>query len=298
MKKKILLLFLVVTVMLLPIGCNSNDINEETSVSLPSQSEAVEQSDSQALPTETTTTTAAPSSSTISTSNQSTIHSSLSLIEATVTRVVDGDTIKVTLEGKEETVRLTGVDTPETKHPSKPVEPYGPEASEFTKNTLAGKKVFLELDVQPRDRYGRILAYVWLSKPANDSDQEVRQKLFNAHLLLRGYGQQLTIPPNVKYADLFRTYVKEARERKAGLWGLGSNDTSNEVKTTSTPTNSSTATTTGPGPNGETIKGNINSKGEKIYHVPGGQFYEKTVPEAWFFTEEEARSAGFRASKR
>ena len=54
----------------------------------------------------------------------------------------------------------------------------------------------------------------------------------------------------------------------------------------------------GPGPNGETIKGNINSKGEKIYHVPGGQFYDKTQPEAWFFTEEEARAAGYRASKR
>ncbi len=54
----------------------------------------------------------------------------------------------------------------------------------------------------------------------------------------------------------------------------------------------------GPGPNGETIKGNINSKGEKIYHVPGGQFYDKTQPEAWFFTEEEARAAGYRPSKR
>lgn len=54
----------------------------------------------------------------------------------------------------------------------------------------------------------------------------------------------------------------------------------------------------GPGPNGETIKGNINSKGEKIYHVPGGQFYDKTVPEAWFFTEADARAAGYRASRR
>ncbi|QGG48048.1 thermonuclease family protein [Heliorestis convoluta] len=61
---------------------------------------------------------------------------------------------------------------------------------------MTGKKVFLEFDLQPRDKYGRILAYVWLSEPENDSDQEVRKKMFNAQLLLQGSGQQLTIPPN------------------------------------------------------------------------------------------------------
>ncbi|WP_438266914.1 sunset domain-containing protein [Heliorestis convoluta] len=82
-----------------------------------------------------------------------------------------------------------------------------------------------------------------------------------------------------------------------GLWDLEDKSTINQAETKSA-SSSSTSTATGPGPNGEPIKGNINSKGEKIHHVPGGQFYEQTVPEAWFFTEEEARSAGFRASKR
>src|SRR6056297_2690209 len=80
---------------------------------------------------------------------------------ATVTRVVDGDTLKVMIEGKEETIRLCGVDTPESVHPSKPVEPGALEASEFTKQ-LTGKQIILTYDADKRDFFGRLLAYVWL----------------------------------------------------------------------------------------------------------------------------------------
>lgn len=81
--------------------------------------------------------------------------------EATVTRVVDRDTIEVNLAGKKYKLRLVGVDTPETVHPSKPVEFYGLEASNYTKSQLTGKKIYLQKDVSETDKYGRLLRYVW-----------------------------------------------------------------------------------------------------------------------------------------
>lgn len=126
-----------------------------------------------------------------------------------VVGVADGDTITVEIGGKKETVRLIGVDTPETVHPSKPVEPYGPEASAYTKRRLSGQQVRLEFDVEERDHYGRLLAYVWLG-----------DELFNATMVKDGYAQVLTVPPNVKYADRFVALQREARENDRGLWGL------------------------------------------------------------------------------
>jgi endonuclease YncB( thermonuclease family) len=78
-----------------------------------------------------------------------------------VLRVVDGDTITLTINGIEENARLIGIDTPETKHPTRGVEPYGPEASAFTKELLQGKQVWIEFDVEERDRYRRPLVYVY-----------------------------------------------------------------------------------------------------------------------------------------
>ena len=83
------------------------------------------------------------------------------LTSAVVTRVIDGDTIKVKINDKEETIRMILVDAPETKHPRLGVQPFGPEGSALTKNTLTGKKIGLEKDVSDRDRYGRLLRYVW-----------------------------------------------------------------------------------------------------------------------------------------
>lgn len=147
--------------------------------------------------------------------------SPVALTAARVASVVDGDTIHVSIDGRDETVRLIGVDTPETHHPTQPVQPYGVEAEKFTRSQLEGRAVYLEKDVQERDKYGRLLAYVWTDKPTELSDHEVRTKMFNARLLLDGYAQLLTIPPNVKYVDYFRTYQTEAREGNKGLWALG-----------------------------------------------------------------------------
>lgn len=137
-------------------------------------------------------------------------------IPVKVVNIVDGDTIHVRLPGgQEERVRFIGVNTPESQGK---VEPYGKEAAAYTQRRLSGRTVYLELDVGERDKYGRLLAYVWLEPPRDGSEAEVRAKMFNAELLLNGYAQVMTVPPNVKYAELFRTLQKEAQENRKGLW--------------------------------------------------------------------------------
>lgn len=142
-------------------------------------------------------------------------------LAATVVRVVDGDTAVFMLEsGAEEKTRFIGVDTPESTNS---IEAYGKEAAAYTAGVLTpGRRVYLEQDVEERDRYGRLLAYVWLEEPSAISDAEVRAKMFNAHLALEGYAQQMTIQPNSRYAELFTRYVREAREDERGLWAPGS----------------------------------------------------------------------------
>jgi micrococcal nuclease len=123
---------------------------------------------------------------------------------------VDGDHVRVQLDaGPIITVRLTGIDTPETKHPSKPVQCFGPEATARTTELALGKAVGLELDVQQRDRYGRLLAYVW---------PDGSMLMLNEQLAAEGYALPLTIPPNVKYAEQFRAASASARESGLGLW--------------------------------------------------------------------------------
>jgi endonuclease YncB( thermonuclease family) len=129
-------------------------------------------------------------------------------VRARVQRVSDGDTFIATVRGRRERIRVIGVDTPESVDPNRPDEPYGQEASDFAKHYLDGETVRLAGDAEPRDRYGRMLAYVWLEDGT----------FWNALLVAEGYGQQLTIPPNVTYADLFRQLAREARQHDRGLW--------------------------------------------------------------------------------
>jgi micrococcal nuclease len=133
-------------------------------------------------------------------------------VRAKVQRVSDGDTFVATVKGRRERVRVIGVDTPESVDPNRPDEPYGQEAADFARRYLDGESVRLAGDAEPRDRYGRMLAYVWLEDGT----------FWNALLVAEGYAQQLTIPPNVAYADLFRRLAREARQRDRGLWAEGS----------------------------------------------------------------------------
>lgn len=135
---------------------------------------------------------------------------------AQVISITDGDTIRVRLQsGQEERVRFIGVDTPES---TTRIEPFGKEAAAFTKRHLEGKTVHLELDVSERDRFGRLLAYVWLEPPTGDSVTEVRAKMFNARLLLEGFARIMTISPNVKHSEMFVALEREARNANRGLW--------------------------------------------------------------------------------
>jgi micrococcal nuclease len=129
--------------------------------------------------------------------------------EGTVVAVVDGDTVRVHLGSGTETVRLLGIDTPETVHPTKPVQCFGPEASARTKALLPkGTVVRLERDVEARDRYGRLLAYVRRSDGT----------FVNLALVEEGYARTLTIAPNGAYADDFAAAARGARDASRGLW--------------------------------------------------------------------------------
>lgn len=130
---------------------------------------------------------------------------------ATVTEVVDGDTLTVRLSGRTETVRMIGVDTPETVHPTKPVECFGPEASAFTTSLLPpGTRITLVRDAEARDRYGRLLAYV---TRADDG-------LFvNRAILVNGMAVPLSIEPNTAHQRDFAEVAHRASTARLGLWG-------------------------------------------------------------------------------
>lgn len=127
---------------------------------------------------------------------------------ARVTRVVDGDTIEVHFRQRNVTVRLIGIDTPESMMPGEPVQCYGLAASRFTTHELDGEGVRLEFDVERTDQYGRTLAYVWLGR-----------ELFNETLARGGYAFVSTYPPNVKYEGRFLRAQRQAREAGRGVWG-------------------------------------------------------------------------------
>jgi micrococcal nuclease len=128
---------------------------------------------------------------------------------ARVTRVVDGDTIHVSEGGRDETVRYIGVDTPESVKPGTPVQCFAKRASAYNERLIDGERVRLVLDAEHRDRYGRLLAYVY----------RARDGLFvNAALVRGGYAVPLTIAPNVAHARDFRRLARTARRKGRGLW--------------------------------------------------------------------------------
>ena len=129
---------------------------------------------------------------------------------ATVVRIVDGDTIIASVGGRDQRIRFIGMNTPESVDPRRPVECFGHEASAHLKSLLhAGDRLRLVRDVEPRDKYGRLLAYVYRSSDG----------LFvNLTQVSDGYAQVLTIPPNIAHVDDFRVAERQAREAHRGLW--------------------------------------------------------------------------------
>jgi len=145
-----------------------------------------------------------------------------------VTQVTDGDTFKAEVtwhhsdyncrivDGDVYTIRLIGVDTPETVHPRKPVECYGPEASAFTKSLLHGRHVCLLRDISCTGAYGRLLAYVWVD---TDPNQPGCETFLDAELVKQGYARVKTYPPDTAFEGLFKTLECEAYQAGRGLWG-------------------------------------------------------------------------------
>jgi micrococcal nuclease len=128
---------------------------------------------------------------------------------AQVLRVVDGDTLLVAVGGRQERVRYIGVDTPETVKPDTPVQCFGKRASAENHRLVAGREIRLVADAEARDRYGRLLAYVY----------RVDDGLFvNAELARGGYATVLSIAPNVRFAARFAALVRQARDAGRGLW--------------------------------------------------------------------------------
>lgn len=152
--------------------------------------------------------------------NQEQLVNKFNLEQVIVTRIIDGDTIELE---DDRVVRMIGVNTPES---TTRTEEYGKETSNYSDSKLAGKTVWLQKDVSEKDRYSRFLRIIWLAVPSDDQNEnEIRQKMFNADLVLNGYAEPATYPPDVKYSDYFVKFAKEARENNTGLWAFGENGT-------------------------------------------------------------------------
>lgn len=191
---------------------------------------------------------------------------------ALVAKVFDGDTILVDRIGQQTAIRLIGVDTPEISRPDTPVEFYGPEAADFTRRSLEGKRVGLEFESPDRpggpvDQYGRTLAYVITEDGKN----------FNLELVRLGYGRVFDKYP-FKYEREFKEAERAAQKTEFGIW--------NKAKR---------AAWSDPGARG-TIIGNIRSH---IYHLPGQYGYDKISEKnrVYFKTEDEAQKAGYRKAR-
>jgi len=201
-----------------------------------------------------------------------------------VVSVVDGDTIKISMDEKTETFRLIGIDTPETVDPRKPVQCFGIESSNKAKELLSGKKVRIETDPTQGtyDKYNRLLGYVYREDGL----------FYNKYMIEQGYAHEYTYNTSYKYQTDFKNAQIVAEKNKLGLWSSNtcSGNTTKAVLTDSTQTSKGDSCT---------IKGNISSGGEKIYHMIGCGSYNKTVideskGEKWFCSEKEAIDAGWR----
>lgn len=190
----------------------------------------------------------------------------------TVLHVIDGDTV---ILGDGRRVRYIGMDTPEL---SDKTRGSGAErAKEANARLVEGRDVRLETDAQLFDRYGRTLAYVW-----------VGDALVNEILLREGFARLLTIPPNVRYIERFRLAAQAGAAQRTDVWTTGTSPAGDVQGSSASAADC---------PDSEPVKGNINRRGEKIYHLPTGKFYARTRPEECFGSTDAAAKAGYRPSR-
>ncbi len=224
-----------------------------------------------------------------------------------VISVIDGDTIAVRIDGERVKVRLIGVDTPETRKPNTPVQCFGPQATSKMQSLVQSRSVPLQADPSQgdRDQYDRSLRHVFTSDGANVAQV----------LIAGGFGREYTYNSAYAFQGQFRAAQVAAQKAKSGLWGacpsFGAAASAPKASPTSTASSTSRPATparpiapsTAVKPAGAcTIKGNISSTGEKIYHVPGGRSYDRTKitagrGERYFCSGSDASAAGWRAAQ-
>lgn len=210
---------------------------------------------------------------------------SISQIPVEVLSVIDGDTVRILYDGKETTVRYLLIDTPETNHPRLGEQPLGKEATEENRRLIESGDVSIEFDVGDRlDDYGRLLAYLYVD------GESVQQQLLES-----GHARVAYIyPPNTRYLEEFEEAQQSAKEKEIGIWEYDNYATERGFDSEAVSENENSDFQ--PDSGECVIKGNINRKGAKIYHMPGSPSYEQTNPEEWFCSEQEARDKGFRSS--
>ena len=205
-----------------------------------------------------------------------------------VVSITDGDTIRVNIDGVEEKIRLIGIDTPELN----PLECFGHESTAFATSLLQGQTVALEADSsqEDRDRYGRLLRYVFLPDGTN----------VNGALIRDGYGFEYTYDKPYLYRGDFVADEQAARSAGAGLWSASTcNGRPTSTTAGAAPLPTSTSVAAQDVPVDCPIKGNITAKGEKIYHLPGDPSYDETritesKGENYFCSVAEAEAQGWR----
>lgn len=201
--------------------------------------------------------------------------------KAQVLYAVDGDTIWVDIDGTREKIRFVGVNTPELAKDGNPAEFMAIEAKNFTTNFLKDKEIYLEKDVTDRDKYDRMLRYIWLEKPtANPTKEDIEEKTLNGILVKKGYAYSNYYKPDTKYQKYLDKIEKSAQDKTLGIWS----DQTNPIISKEDVVEA------------YLIKGNKNSK---VYHLPEWDSYD-TIKEknaVYFETEKEARDAGFRPAK-
>lgn len=194
--------------------------------------------------------------------------------------VVDGDTLEVSVDGKQYTVRYIGLDAPEMQS-----ERMATESRAANSALVEGKTVHLEKDQSEADKYGRLLRYVF-----------VGDVFVNAELVRQGLARAQAYPPDLKYQEQLAQLDQEARQDGRGMWAAPPTATLGAAQASGCPQGCVAP------PPGCTIKGNVSKTGERIYHMPGQRYYDQTTidpgsGERWFCSEEEAQANGWRKSK-
>ncbi|MHB1134766.1 MAG: thermonuclease family protein [Chloroflexota bacterium] len=210
-----------------------------------------------------------------------------------VVDVVDGDTLKVDLGGRTETVRVIGIDTPESVSPREPVQCFGLEASARADELLRGRSVALTQDPSQdsRDQYGRLLAYV-----------EVAGQDFGLAMIADGYAHEYTYDVPYRRQAEYRAAQRAAQGQRVGLWSSATCGGDTTAAAASTPTAAPAQGSAPPlsrleCPPSHPVKGNVTAT-DRIYHVAGSSSYAGTVPEICFATPAAAAAAGFHAPGR